>query len=196
MRQAEGQAREAVAVMLGGRVLGLHRVRQRHEDRLGVLEPIEGGLGAQGGPDPGQQLPVVEGLGEEVRGAGVEAADPIRRRPEAGDQDDRDDRCRRAGAQAAGHLEPVEPRHLDIEQQQIGRSGLRRAQGRAPVGRLDHAVPGAFEEHAQQAAVGRVVLGNDDRRRSDGCSGGTRIGQSIDRAAALARQGSHGSRRI
>ena len=67
------------------------------------------------------QLLAVHRLGQEVVGAGADAAHPALVILERGDEHDRDHRRRRVGLEPLADLETVGARHHDVEQHQVGR---------------------------------------------------------------------------
>src|ERR1700694_1671474 len=85
-----------------------------------------------------QQLTRAERLGDvgiATRGARLVLV-PAQR--VGGDRDDRDRAQRRIGLDAPRHLVTVEPRKLDIHENEIGPLGCRSREPRRPVAGLDH----------------------------------------------------------
>ena len=67
---------------------------------------------------------------------------------------------------AARGLDPVEPRHLDVEQGEVGRLGPSELDRLLAVAGLGaHLEPGALEQLAQVEPDDRLVLGDQDPRR-------------------------------
>jgi hypothetical protein len=87
---------------------------------------------------PGEERDVVDRLGEEVVGAGLQAAHPVRDVGKRGDHDQRDVACLAVRLQATAQLETVHPRHHDIGQDQVGRLAVRQLDGRGAVRCGDH----------------------------------------------------------
>jgi hypothetical protein len=131
--------------------------------QLGRL-PLDGlvvALDAQQRPHPGQQLGLVEGLGHEVVGAGLDGQDPLLVAA-GGDHDHGQERGGRVLAQPAADLVAVHLRHDDVEQDQVraalGGQGQRL---RARPG-AEHPVAAGAEHGVEQADVGRQVVDGED----------------------------------
>ncbi len=71
--------------------------------------------------DPRDQRDLVDRLGQEIVGAGFEAAHAVRRLVERGDEDDRQVRGRELALQQAANLEAVHARHHDVEQDDVAK---------------------------------------------------------------------------
>ena len=122
------------------------------------------------GAEAGRQLLVRERLHEVVVGPGIEAGDAIADRVAGGEHDDREVLV--GGAQPAGHLETVDVRQPDVEDDRIdpvGRIG-QLERGPAVLCQLDH-VAVRLEQPAQRPAESFVVLDNQQmhRRASYAC---------------------------
>ena len=74
----------------------------------------------QGGGDAQQQLGLVDRLGQEVVGAGLDGAVDVAGLVEGGDHEDGDVARRRVRREALAHLEAADLRHHDVEQDQVG----------------------------------------------------------------------------
>ena len=71
-------------------------------------------------PDPAEQLDLVDRLGEEVVGAGLDAALEVAGLVQGGDHQDGDVLRRRVGPEPLADLEAAELRHHHVEQDQVG----------------------------------------------------------------------------
>ena len=87
-------------------------------------------LDAQQRPHAREQLGLVDRLGQEVVGAGLDALDALLLRVERRDQHDRQQRRRWVGAEATADVVAGQARHHDVEQHEVGRIGRRSS--RAP----------------------------------------------------------------
>ena len=70
-----------------------------------------------------EQLGLVDGLRQEIVGAGLDALDPLLLRVERRDEHDRQERGGGVGAQPTTHVVARQARHHDVEQHEIGRVG-------------------------------------------------------------------------
>jgi hypothetical protein len=61
-----------------------------------------------------------------------------------------------------GHLEPVRPGELDVEQNQEGGGGGRRPERRVAVRRLEHVESAGFEQLSRARPEARVVVDDQD----------------------------------
>jgi hypothetical protein len=116
-------------------------------------------LAAHQRSDAGLQFIEVEGLGQVVVGAGVEAEDLVAQR--AARRDD-DDRCGQAfGARQAQHVQAIEPRHGEVEQHDVRHAGAPAAQGLGAV--VADADPEAapLERALQRGLHGGVVFDDE-----------------------------------
>ncbi len=112
-----------------------------------------------------EQLDLLEGLGNEVVGAGVERLDHVLARRVGGDDDHRQGRSQRIGAQPPANLEAVEARQVEVEQHQVGLMLDDRAQPVLAVANADRLVGGRLEHAQQHLALSLVVL--DDQHERD-----------------------------
>src|SRR5262249_2591903 len=76
----------------------------------------------------------------------------------------------RIGPQLFERAEAVERRHLQIEQDQVGRCLFGDADGLLPVGRFLDRVSAALENNADQLAAGGLVVGDKDSFHARGAS--------------------------
>ena len=125
---------------------------------------------AQQRPQPGQQLLQRERLGQVVVGAGVEALDPVADGVAGGEH--QDGYVVAGGAQRAGGLDAVEPRHHHVHDDHVGRRPRRSRQRLGAVGGQGHVVPVELQRPAQRLAHGPVVV--DDEDAGGAGSGGSR----------------------
>jgi hypothetical protein len=173
---ARGQASQPVAADRGTRV-GDERCQHRElggcevdlhplEEHLAGIEvdatpgPRDGlvlplGRDAQVGPNAREQLFEPERLGHEVRGAQLEAREPV---GQAGAGRQHDDRRRGPRAELLEHREPVTLRERQVEQEEVERGHLEGVEGLRPGRReLGHEA-GALEALNQTGRDGRVVF--------------------------------------
>ena len=116
----------------------------------------------QDAADPAEQLDLVDGLGEKVVGARLNAALEVGRFVERGDHEDEQVFGLGIGADLLADLEARQPGHHHIEQEQVGLEFLDDLQGLfAVVGGADLAVEIA-EIGLQQLDVLKVVVGDQD----------------------------------
>jgi hypothetical protein len=118
---------------------------------------------AQQRPHAGFELRQVEGLGEVVVGAEIQAAHAVGQRVERGEHQHRHGGL--AGPQAAQHLQAVDARQADVQDRQVVD-----AQRQGPVGLLTvvgdvHRVSGLHQRAAQGVGKDQVVLGKQDSHR-------------------------------
>ena len=78
----------------------------------------------------GEERDVVDRLGQEIVGAGLEAAQPVGDVRQRRHHDDRNVGGARVGLQPAAYLEPVHARHHHVEQDDVGQLGLGDSQAR------------------------------------------------------------------
>src|SRR4029450_12461694 len=104
----------------------------------------------------------MNGLGEELIGAGFNPFDAIVKIAEAGDEHDGRETCRRVRLETAADLEPIEVRHGDVEQPSVWMAFVDRSQRRLAVADIDDfvAIPGQ-ELPIQRANAFRVVRDED-----------------------------------
>ena len=120
---------------------------------------------APGAAESGEELRLVERLGEEVVGAGIEPGDDVVDRRAPGQQDHGQRDRPRVCPQAAADLEAIHPGQADVEQDEVRDDLERGRQPRRPVVRGDRSIAGTLEQRGQQGAVRRVVLDDEDGRR-------------------------------
>ena len=133
----------------------------------------------------------VERLGQEVLGPGGERPGPRRPVHVAGQEHDREVRV--GGETGADRLqggEPVEARHMHIEEHEVGLVGTDRVDGRAGIHEPRHAAdPRPLDDPLQELDVQGLVVDDDDP--GDG-GFGWRVGR-FGRAFGGLRCGGHGS---
>jgi hypothetical protein len=156
----------------------LHLPRHASLERPVPLGEL-GGLGTNGvvvaldadeGADAQQQLLLVEGLSDEVVGAGPDAVDAglgvVR-----GDHHDRDQRSRFVLSDPSADLVPVHSCHLHVEQDEIGQLGNdaleRLGTGRGGKDRVTR----GLEDRLEQPHVGRQVVDDEDPCRRPALGG-------------------------
>ena len=117
------------------RVARLDGERQRHERRLGRVERVDEVLHARQRTDAGAQFVRMHRLRQELVGARLDASDAIREVGLAGDQHHRRQPRRRIGLQPPADLEAVDPRHGDVEQDDVRVMLVHRLERRRAVAR-------------------------------------------------------------
>ncbi|MNM28623.1 hypothetical protein D3C81_391390 [compost metagenome] len=106
----------------------------------------------------GENFLGLERLGDEVDGTQRKAAHLVVRIV-LGRQEDHGHLAQgRNFLQAPAHFKTVEARHAHVEQDQLGRTGLRRPQGQFAIRRLAHRIPGAAQQVTQQLERGRRIF--------------------------------------
>ena len=110
------------------------------------------------------QLQVVDRLGQEIVGAGLEAADAVGNLVERGDHDDWDVRGRRIAFQPPADLEAVHVGHHHVEQHDIDLAVLAGLDGVGPVGRSQHLEIFGKQPNLEQPHIGRNVVDDEDAR--------------------------------
>ena len=120
-----------------------------------------------------EQLVLADRLGEEVVGAGVETLGALLSRVERGDEDDRQHRMRRIGADRRAHLVAAHAGHHHVEEDEVGALGARAPP--APRARCGSAGAIALrrEQVGEQLDVHRDVVDDEDL-------GGVARGRSLD----------------
>jgi hypothetical protein len=166
-------------------------------DRLAlrIMQPLAG----QRRGDPGLEDRRVDGLGQVIRGAHLQASDDAVELVDAGDHDDRDVPESRVVAQLGEHLVPVHLGHDDVEEDHVDRRLARVAepvQRLPPVPGLDRLVPDPAEEAGEELAVEVGVVDDEDPTGSDRAVSG-RWGHAVPpavagRARAIAASSSSG----
>ena len=123
------------------------------------------GLAVGGCADRGDEVLVRQALDQVPVGAGAQADHPQLGILRAGQQDDLTSGAR-AGDRARGG-DPVHPDHDDVHQHDVGAEVHGEVDGvAAVVGLGDDDDPGVLQRRAHAAAEHRVVVGDDDARRS------------------------------
>jgi hypothetical protein len=150
--------------VVGGRQLG-HLLLEMRDDAVALrAQPLAGGIGArrvrlpvarQILPHQAAEAPPVDGLLDE----------PVATDGEAGiavalgrDRDDRDRPERRLASQAKRDLVAVEPRDVEIHEDEVRALRQRSPHALEAVGRVDDFVPLGDEQLAYQEPVSRVIL--------------------------------------
>lgn len=102
---------------------GAERVSGEVEAGVPVAENVHlRALAPEQGVDAGQKLPVVEGFGEVVVRAGVQALYPVPY--SALGRQHEDGRCDALGPHAPSQAVAVQPRHHDVQDEQVVNAGL------------------------------------------------------------------------
>jgi len=109
---------------------------------------------------------VVHRLGEVLVGTGLEPRDDVLRVGHHGHEDDRREGKIPHRLQPPAHLDAVELRHHDIEEDQVGPRRARDCEGLLTVTGGDDVVALAREARANDPDVARVVVDDQDARRS------------------------------
>ena len=112
--------------------------------------------------DPAEQGDVVDRLGQEVVGAGLEAAHPVLGLVEGRHHDHRDVQGGRIGLDAAAHLDAVHSRHHHVEQDDVRLDPLDAFERVEPVHRRRHLEILGHELRLEQANIGQDVVHNQD----------------------------------
>ena len=155
-----------------------HLVRARVEHEVGEAQVGRARLLAppQQRAQPRPQLAQRERLDEVVVGAGVEPVDAVVDRVARGQHQHR--RAVAGRAQPAADLEPVEPRHRDVEHDRVDR---RRRERRAPGGRPRRARPSSLSSVRALFSDGELrALSSTTRTRIADCqdtSDAVRVGE-------------------
>ena len=108
------------------------------------------------------ELAQVERLGHVRVGAGLEALDLVVDAGERGQHQDRRARPHHVGLEPARDLEPVDPRHHHVEDEQVGVVRLDQLQRLVAVARAQAQEAGVTERHVDHVRDGVVVLGDHD----------------------------------
>ena len=130
---------------------------------VGEAEHLAGPVGARAPQEraqPCQQLLERERLHEVVVGARVQALHAVADADAGGQHQDR--RAVAVGAEAAGHLEPVDAGHEHVEQQRVGRLGRDLVQRLAAVGRELDLVALEHERALERSADCGLVVDHED----------------------------------
>ncbi|KAJ3049423.1 hypothetical protein HK102_012508, partial [Quaeritorhiza haematococci] len=112
--------------------------------------------------DPAEQLDLVDGLGQEVVGPGLDPALEVGRLVEGGDHQDQQVLGLGVGPELAADLEAGEPRHHDVEQQEVGLELLDDLQRLLAVARRADVAIDVPQVRFQQLDVLGVVVGDHD----------------------------------
>ena len=123
--------------------------------------------------DPRAQQHRVERLRQVVLGAGLDAAHRAVELVEGRDHDDRNVPRARIGFEPAEHVEPVHPRHHQIEQHEVEALGGGQRERRSAVFGEADPVSFAYQPARQEIAVRRDIVDDEDMARD-----GVRIGNS------------------
>ena len=133
---------------------------------LDLAQPrVDRQLGAHRREDPRLQLAIVDRLGQELVGPGLDEADAILLGMERRHDDDRNVAGVRALLQPPEGLEAVHDRHHHVEQDEIGRIARDAGQRLAAVPRLHRATAQRVELLHQDIAIERLVIDDEDGRR-------------------------------
>ncbi len=111
------------------------------------------------------QRHLVDRLGQILVGAGVEPGDHVRAVGFGGDQNDGHERQLRIGLEPAAHLDAVELRHHDVEQDEVGQMLRGGGERLLAVGGLQQLIALRREPRHQDVAVGLVVVDDQNARR-------------------------------
>src|SRR2546430_7000581 len=152
--------------MDGVAVAGLDRARESEAHSRGRVEaPVQGAL-VQENLRPNEELLRIERLAQEVvgaRGDPAKAGLTVARRRE---NDDRDQTAYRMRLESLAHGDPVQLRHVDVEQHEVGLLGGHRVKRLVPVPRLPDVVAEFDQVSFEQLAVRRYVIDDQDDRRA------------------------------
>ncbi len=116
--------------------------------------------------DPRQDLAMVEGLGDVVHAAGLEALELLRRIAERGEKDHRDGAGRRSRLEAPAGLVAVPAGHQDVQQDQVGSAPLGLAQAIGPVAGDQGLEAQRVQLGDDGAELDRLVVDDEDRGRA------------------------------
>jgi hypothetical protein len=141
-------------------------------------------VAAQRRRDPGDQLGRVERLDQVVVDAGGQADDLVDGHALGGQHDHRKGRGERLGAQPAGQLDAVHPRHHPVDDGQVGAAALHHLEGLLAVPGLDHLVPVHPEVELDEARDVLVVVDHQDDVRAFLGLAGDVVGLAPDDAGA------------
>ena len=112
--------------------------------------------------DPGHELQVVDRLGQEVVGAGLEPANAVGNLVERGDHDDRDVRGCRIALETPANLEAVHVRHHHVEQHDIDLGVLAGLYRVGAVERGEHLEILSQEPGFEQLHIGGNVVDDEN----------------------------------
>ncbi len=121
--------------------------------------------------DPQEDLDAVEGLRDEVTGAQQEGPLADGGIAVAGDDEDRKELSGwRQRPDVFEHLEAVDPRHVEVEHEEVGQFGRQPAKGLTRVGRARGAsVASRREQSRQERQVRRLIVNDQDARVREEC---------------------------
>ena len=131
--------------------------------QLGQLIPQA--LDPQQRADTGEQLGLMDGLGQEVVGPGVEAFHALLAGIERGHHHDRQHGGGRVLADRATHVVAAHARHHDVEQDEVRRVALDHAERLGAGGGGERGVAARGEDVGQQLDVAGRVVDDEDARR-------------------------------
>ena len=121
--------------------------------------------------DPEQQLTGIARLGDIVHPAGGEASRLVLELVQGGEEDHRDRSGSRIGLEPFAHLEAVQTRHADVEQDQVRPQRGGQAQASGAVGGADDVQPPIPEDLGGQAQIVGFIVddqqGDRNLNRSD-----------------------------
>ncbi len=137
------------------------------EARRGSCRPRRA---AQHGADAGHHLARVEGLGDVVVGAQLQADDAVGVIDPRGEHDDRDGGGGGVGAQGAGDVEAVAVGQHQVEHEQVGALAAQGAHGAGPVVGADDPEAGLLQVGPHQARDLAVVVHHQNGLRHRRCS--------------------------
>ena len=113
-------------------------------------------------PDPGEQLGLVERLGEEVVGAGLEPLQALRTAT-GGDHHDREELGAWVLPDPAADLAAVHAGHLHVEQDDVDLRRLEQVEGLLPARGGQHLVVAWREHGVEESQVRRLVVDREHR---------------------------------
>ena len=146
--------------------------------------------------DAGEQRDIVHRLGQEIVGAGLEAAQAVGGVGKRRDHDDRNIDGSPIGLQLAANLEPVHPRHHDVEKNYVRKLGLGDFQGGGPVIRRQNIEVLARQLCVEQFYVRLDIIDNQysARHRSLALEGSGRSASSGEEALDGLQKARHRNR--
>jgi hypothetical protein len=114
---------------------------------------------AQQGPGAGLQFSQVEGLGEVVVGAQVQALDPVLDAVPGGEDEHGGQVARRPVP--AQHLQAIQPGQAQVQDDQVEAAGPQQGQGRLPVPRVVGGIAGGAHGAGQAVLEDGVVFDDE-----------------------------------
>jgi hypothetical protein len=157
-------ATDPLGVMDGVPVARLDRAREREEDALGRVEPLVQRAVSQKHLRADEQLLGVEGLAQVVVRPGRDATELRVSIVRRGEDDDRDKASQWVRLELLAHRDAIEPRHVDVEQDQVRLVRRDRVERLDPVACLAHLVAEIGEIPLEELPVRRDVVDNQDLR--------------------------------